>query len=396
MRPELFTIPLLGWTIKGYGLMLMIGFLSGIWLAARRAAKVKADPDLIINMGFIALIFGVIGARAFYVIHYWESSFARQPNIFWAVVNLTSGGLEFYGGVIGALPALLAYLVYKRVSVRMYVDIMAPSLMWGLAFGRMGCFLNGCCWGGVCATEDGRKALPWAVSFPYGSPAMASQWLSRQMTLPAELIYVGAAGEASPIPRDLMFMSQEKLFGPVRAFEKAQEALKQARDSQADAKTIERLKSRAKRAEEALQRHKANLGILQTKADPFGQEAGKMTLSELSDLARTFRSLPVHPAQLYASINALLLSGLLSAVFVFRKRHGIVLCLMLILKGASRIVLENVRVDNPLDTAGLTISGALSAAMIVLGIIGIMILYRLPLRSPRAVAYVPAPMPQKQ
>lgn len=81
MYPTMFRIPFLPeqWAdIKSYGVMMMVAFLGGIWLACRRAMKVKADPDVVLNMGFIALITGVVGARAFFVIHYWSGRFANH------------------------------------------------------------------------------------------------------------------------------------------------------------------------------------------------------------------------------------------------------------------------------------------------------------------------------
>jgi phosphatidylglycerol:prolipoprotein diacylglycerol transferase len=399
MIPELFKIPFFNWSVKGYGLMLMIGFLSGIWLAARRAMKVKQDPDVLINSGFVALICGVIGARAFYVIHYWQSSFANAPSPLWAVINLTSGGLEFYGGFIGAFAGILVYMRLKGMSLRLFCDIMAPSVMWGLAFGRIGCFLNGCCWGGVCATPEGAKALPWAVTFPYGSPALVRQWAKRKKTLPADLIYVSPTGDAAPLPRELLNMTPEEVNGPIRAYEQAREARRRAEADNEDLKTVNRLRRKEERAKKAADEHRLKLGLLADKVDLFGQAgpgSSKKTLSELADLAHSdaCRSLPVHPAQLYGSINAMLLSLLLSAVFAVRKRHGVVAILLFLLYPLSRIVLETIRVDNPLDTFGLTISSAISLAGIALGIVGMIIVYRLPLRSPRAVAWMPPPEPQ--
>ena len=89
MYPELFRIPLIDVPVKSYGFMLMVGFLTAIWFAMRRAERVKANPDTILNLGFVALICGVAGARAFYVAHYWESHFAYLPNPIWASFNIT-------------------------------------------------------------------------------------------------------------------------------------------------------------------------------------------------------------------------------------------------------------------------------------------------------------------
>ncbi|MFQ5495107.1 MAG: prolipoprotein diacylglyceryl transferase family protein, partial [Phycisphaerae bacterium] len=92
MHSELFTIPVLGLSLKSYGLMLCLGFLSGVWLAMRRAERVRANPDTVLDLSFLCLLFGVGGARIFYVAHYWESQFAMAPNKFLAVINITQGG----------------------------------------------------------------------------------------------------------------------------------------------------------------------------------------------------------------------------------------------------------------------------------------------------------------
>ena len=144
MHPELFTLPG-GITIKTYGFFLMVGFLSAVWLAMRRAQRVKADSDRILDLSFLALIFGVGGARFMYVVHYWRTDFADAPNRLWAIVDIRLGGLEFLGGIIGAMAAIVIYLLLRRQSIRLHLDIMAPGAMWGLAFGRLGCFFNGCC-----------------------------------------------------------------------------------------------------------------------------------------------------------------------------------------------------------------------------------------------------------
>ncbi len=260
MCPTLFTIPWLNLPIRGYGLMLMVAFLAGTWWASRRAGRVKQDPDFVVNLGFVALLCSVVGARIFYVVHYWER-FAGTG--VWNIINLTAGGLEFYGGFIGAMVGILAFMLVKRVSVRLYLDILAPSLMLGMAAARVGCFLNGCCWGGPAPAS-----LPWAVHFPYASPAQVREWEDRQMTLPAELIWVPQAEYAdwaSPLPRDWFDRGEKK----------AQKAARQRCEDQArfHGLTIEQLEAMA------------------------GNPA--------------YRSVAVHPAQLYAALDGLILAFLL-------------------------------------------------------------------------------------
>jgi len=203
MWPTRFKLPWVNLPIRGYGLMLMIGFLGGTWWAARRAARVKGDPDFVVNLGFIALIASVVGARIFFVVHYWDAHFAGRG--IQAIIDVTAGGLEFYGGLLGALAACLVYTRVTGHSTRLYLDIVAPSLMFGMGMARIGCFLNGCCWGGPCSPQ-----VPWAVRFPYASPAFIRQWQERMATAPAELIYVSSSGIPSRIDRDLLAMTPEE------------------------------------------------------------------------------------------------------------------------------------------------------------------------------------------
>jgi phosphatidylglycerol:prolipoprotein diacylglycerol transferase len=90
----------------------------------------------------------------------------------------------YYGGVIAAVPAVLGYLLWKKVPVVRALDIIAPCLMVGLAFGRVGCYLNGCCWGRECDAPVARAL----GEFPYGSPAYVAQSDAGLLTPPVELL----------------------------------------------------------------------------------------------------------------------------------------------------------------------------------------------------------------
>jgi len=392
MHPELFHIPIIDHPVKSYGAMLTLGFLTGVWMSMRRAERLKCDPDLVLNLGFICLVCGVGGARLFYVLHYWESSFANQPNPLWAALNCTSGGLEYYGGLIGAIVGCVVYIAIKRASLRLYLDILTPAAAWGLAFGRMGCLLNGCCWGGVCVDAHGHATVPWGITFPHHSSPQIRQWENRQLTLPAELIVTDTRMSIPRlVPPDGLELTPEKraeLNGRATEARKALEDLKRSGAKSAEIAAAER---RYQAAE--LRRELRGLGTLdealrypsRTSTDP----GAAMTLSEMADLARANRSLPVHPAQIYGIINALLLSWLLLELLYRRRRHGVVFAALCMIYPITRMILEVVRVDNPHDSVGLTISQAVSVAMFVFGVGLMFLLRRLPERSPLAVPFVP-------
>jgi phosphatidylglycerol:prolipoprotein diacylglycerol transferase len=165
MHPELLKIPFIpGLTIKSYGTLMVIGFLAAVYVLRRLGRREGIDPILITNTALYSLIAGIVGARIFYVLHYPE----QFRGDWLAVFKIWHGGLEFLGGVLLALATMVAYLAYCKLPVRRTLDILAIGLMVGLGFGRIGCFLNGCCYG--------RPAdLPWAVRFPYDSFAYVSQ-----------------------------------------------------------------------------------------------------------------------------------------------------------------------------------------------------------------------------
>ena len=164
MHPKLFEIPLIHWPVGTYGPMLVIGFLAAISLIRYLSRNITTDPQHITNAALYALIGGVVGARAFYVIHYFEKYQDNWIDIF----RIWHGGLELLGGVVVAVAVILAYLLYHKLPIRRHLDILAIGLMLALVFGRIGCFLNGCCFGKP--TEG-----PCAVRFPYDSFVYNSQ-----------------------------------------------------------------------------------------------------------------------------------------------------------------------------------------------------------------------------
>ncbi|MCH7595221.1 MAG: prolipoprotein diacylglyceryl transferase [Planctomycetes bacterium] len=394
MHPELLTLPG-GYSIKTYGFCMMLGFLSSVWLAMRRAERVKADPDRVLDISFLCLLFGVGGARLFYVIHYWKTQFADTPNPFMAAIDITNGGLEFLGGFIGAVVVVGIYFAWKKDSLRLYLDIMAPSTMWGLAFGRLGCFFNGCCFGGVCAltpTPSVEQAV--AVEFPFASPAHWKHWEDRHVTAPAELITT-TAGMLIPalVPDRELSMSVNRRERPLRELEDVRAAYRLALAKNPKGEEAARLKeAREAAGKRTKDRQKEMLGLTLAQRFPSRVEASRTTsVSELEDLAAASRSLPVHPTQLYAAGSAMLLSAFLSALFYRRKRHGVVIGMLLLLYPIQRTILELIRADNPHDVAGLTVSQSISLGLFVLALIYFAVLYRMmPERSPHTRAAVAA------
>jgi phosphatidylglycerol:prolipoprotein diacylglycerol transferase len=176
----LFRLPFLGTPIYGYGAMMVAGFFAALALAKFLAARYGQDPEVFVNAALIALVSGIVGARASHVLENLDE-FTRSDLSVWQnvvnVFNMRSGGLTYYGGFLLAFPVTVYYGVKKKVPIRLGMDIIAPCLMIGLGFGRVGCFLNGCCHGAECD-------LPWAVSFPYYSNAYIDQFADKERPLP--------------------------------------------------------------------------------------------------------------------------------------------------------------------------------------------------------------------
>jgi phosphatidylglycerol:prolipoprotein diacylglycerol transferase len=245
-----------GIPVRGYGVMLLLAAAAGTWLSILRARRVGIDADTILALATEVFLWGLVGARLFYVIEYSEQFFAPGKPLLESlgdVVNIAAGGLVVFGSLPTAAWAGWRFARRRGLPLLQLADCVAPGLLLGLAIGRVGCFLNGCCYGGPCA-------LPWAVSFPAGTEVAARYPLS--------------AG------------------GP---------------------------------------------------------------------------SVPVHPAQLYAAIDAGLLAALAVAFTPLARRDGEVFALVLTLHPISRMLLEEIRVDEPaaLGTP-LSISALVSLVLLTL------------------------------
>jgi len=343
MHPTLFELGPI--PIRSYGFMMMIGFLISIHLASRRARKDGANEETVVNLGLISLLTGIIGARVFYIAHHW-SQFAALDNPVFSMINLTTGGLEFYGGFLTAVAAVIFYMGVKKRSMRWYLDILAPSIMIGLACGRIGCFLNGCCWGAPTKS-------PISVQFPYGSLAFEHQWQkTHEVKVPAELIMTASNGTPFLIDREMIKMTDQEL----------QDNLKKAAPNTSQAYF---------------------LGLLDKHLKKF-----HVTMDDLRKIVKEqdLKTVHIHPSQLYASISALLVAWVLSVYYWRRKRDGMVIAWLFVLYPICRIFEEAIRADNPHDTFGLTISQGISVAAIPVALLFMLLLRYMPAQSPKAVA----------
>ncbi len=344
-----------GLPIRGYGMMLLVAISSATGLLAWRARRGGLDPEVALSILFWAFVPGIIGARAFYVIEYW-ADFQRPTALqtLGAVLNVAQGGLVVYGSFLAGLVGVIAFAVKSRMPLLAVADLVAPAAMLGLALGRVGCMLNGCCFGGACD-------LPWAVTFPWGSPAHVRQ---------AQLGEVDLHGlKLTPDPRAAVIAEVEH-GSPAE---------------QAGLRAGMRIASINGYPVSGADSARAVLLSVHEPGTPIsivtvpGNAPHRWVLA-----APVPRSHPVHPTQTYGAITGLLLCLLLLAYDPFRRRDGELIALALTLYPINRFLLEAIRTDElAIFGTGMSISQNVSLGLLLVAA-G---LWWYVMRQPRGLAY---------
>jgi phosphatidylglycerol---prolipoprotein diacylglyceryl transferase len=332
-----------GLPIRGFGIMMLIGIVSATALVLRRAKRRGIDPELIYSLILWMVVPGIVAARAFYVMEYWPTLYlpvyqqAGLAAVLGAVLNITEGGLVVYGSFMAATAGLLFFAYKHKMPALALADLMAPSMVLGLAFGRLGCLMNGCCFGNVCE-------LPWAITFPTYSYAYFNQVQRGQMygfTLSNNpdskpvLLRVdpdSAAAKAGLKPGDVL----EKVNGA---------------DASTSADVYASIIDNLQKPEQEPLRLKTSGGM-------------DVTLPPIKVFQR---SLPVHPTQIYSAIDAMLICLLLLAAEPFFRRDGYLFVLMMSVYTVTRFLIEILRTDEAaVSGTGMTISQNISLAFMVI------------------------------
>ena len=162
MYPELFHIGPI--TIRSYGLMLAVAFFLGVLYVRRVTSRDDKPFEPFLTVAYVMIFGGIIGARLFYVLLHLEEFAGNWTSSFnpFGSDEFGIAGLNVYGGVVVAIIGTFVYCHFQKISTLEMFDYFAPTLGLGLALARIGCFLNGCCFG---TPTD----LPWGISFPPGS-----------------------------------------------------------------------------------------------------------------------------------------------------------------------------------------------------------------------------------
>ncbi len=325
---------------------MVIGFVSAMYLARWLARRYKEDPEHISGFTVYAMIAGVLGARIFHIIHFIDQYRDNWMDVF----KIWNGGLEFLGGFLAVLVVMFFYFRRHKLNALKYMDILAVALMMGLGFGRIGCFINGCCFGKT--TE-----LPWGIVFPvyntytdFSVGAKPQQYWQYSHSYNYQLYPDNdrrpGEGPIIPLPDDYYDGYVDK-----------------------DGHRVDSLEEVPADQRERYSRYVKPPGLL--------------TEKQLQDMRRggPYCMHPIHPTQIYSSLNAF---GIMAILLIWHKRRfkafdqgkpiafGVLSALVLLLYGPTRIILEYLRSDSPKEFTGLTISQNLSI-LAILGGIGLMI-----------------------
>lgn len=175
MFPTFLRIPIPEWfpwigggsiPIHAYGVMVALAMLVSIWVTVRRARQAGMDPEVFYDLGFWSMLAGIVGARIAYVYVNWPEYRERVGSI----LKIWEGGQVLYGGLVLAVLVDLWFIRRRNLPILKVADLAAPAVPLGIAIGRIGCLLNGCCWG---ARVD--PGFPLGIRFAESAPVYAAR-----------------------------------------------------------------------------------------------------------------------------------------------------------------------------------------------------------------------------
>ena len=166
-----------GMAIRFYGVMLVLAVSMSVALAWVRAKRYGLNPEIILSIAPWAFIGGIVGARTFYVIQYRDQFIGETlGETIGNMLDFTGGGLVVYGSFIGGFLAGSVYVYRNRLPLLKFGDVVVPCMFLGVFLGRIGCLMNGCCYGGPCEAHQFG-----AIEFPANSPVYFDQLRSGKL-----------------------------------------------------------------------------------------------------------------------------------------------------------------------------------------------------------------------
>jgi prolipoprotein diacylglyceryltransferase len=446
MQQVLFIIPWVNFPLYGFGLMLFVAFIAVVWWGMRRGVPIGLPKERTQDLALTLFLTGLVGARIVFMWQYWED--VRAKNLWELVVEFVSiwnGGIVFYGSVFSGIVGFLIFhhYVLRRFHIDKWqlADVIAPLLALGLAIGRIGCYLNGCCWGQVAIPE----AQPVPLGGPLGQFPLLPGYCRNQLCFPPSAnerlpfihglqtstgFSVRAASTAAPAdPRTVVDAIEPGSAAEVAGL-KPGDRITEVNGVPND--IILQLTGEKSKLNEVVDKlvadggRNAGTGELRSGSeyakvaytDPAQAEAGRKLASNLSgvsvfvtdELSQLIKDWPdvnkgqsrlslkvvrdggeavvsfrpvtmtFYPTQLYETISMVLLVFLLVAFQPFRRHDGQVLVLLMIGYAAHRFLNEAIRIEPTYTISGIDFGLTLSqwiSVLILFAAIGLEIYLRL-------------------
>jgi phosphatidylglycerol---prolipoprotein diacylglyceryl transferase len=344
-----------GIAVRGYGLMMLMGIVAGVLLAVHRCHPEGVTADQVLSLALHLIVFGIVGARLFYVIQYWDNYAGEPfPQRLVSMLNMTKGGLVVLGSFFGSLVGLAYWSYRQQIRVLKLADLIAPSLLLGYSLGRIGCLLNGCCFGGYCEWPD------LAVQFPAGSPPYLHQ-IEDGRLLGVTTVEANPTGpDDGSVPRHWRIVTE------VPADSRGARLGLQVGEAIFLQPNAGSLSDPRVGFEKVLRAGVAGVDlppplILHRRNHP----PRPMLWPELPAVAE-----PIHPTQVYSSVTALILALIVGFSYRVRRFDGQSFAWLLLLYGVARFIIEWIRQDEPGQFGtDLTISQWGCLALIVAGVV---------------------------
>jgi phosphatidylglycerol---prolipoprotein diacylglyceryl transferase len=364
MQQILFHIPFTsslmppdGVPIYGFGAMLFLCFvLTAMVWGARRTVKIGLPADKFLDLVIVLFLTGIAGARALYMMQYYKDF--KGKNLFVTFFQIWEGGIVFYGSIIGALLGFIVFyrLVLRKlkISVPQLTDVVAPLLALGLAIGRIGCYLNGCCWGQVMIPEvEVHPPLPVSFGqFPL-IPSHSRDQLARAALDDDKMPQIHGLQTTTGFTMD-----RGGLVLGVEPGSSAKAAGLQVGD-------------RIVQVNGTPYPFRTEKGDIDTVAEFVTEPRGRNRLNlqverdrQKVDLSFYPLTMPLFPTQLYETVSMLLLILVLIAFQPFRRHNGQVMVVMMIGYAVHRFFNEGIRIE-PTYAFGLTLSQWISIGILL-------------------------------
>jgi phosphatidylglycerol:prolipoprotein diacylglycerol transferase len=376
MYRYLFTIPGVNWPVTAFGFTLFLAFVLVMWWGMRRGLAIGLPREKTQDLALTLFLTGIIGARIVYMIQYRKQFPGKTvQELLVEFVSIWNGGIVFYGSVFGGL---LGFLIFNRLVLRRFkidiwqlADVIAPLLALGLAVGRIGCYLNGCCWGQV--------AVPEAQPVPLGGS------LGEFPLLPAycrnDLCRPPAPDERLPqihgLQTSLGFALGDRL--------DARKVTAVEPKSDADGKVNPGDKIVGVNGEENDTDSVKLSNVVEGWPDRQ-KGAARIDLKvespdgKVRDVTLRPVTMPFYPTQLYETISMVLLMLLLVAFQPFRRHDGQVMVLLMVGYAVHRFLNEAIRIEPSYSIFGIDYGLTLSqwiSVLILLAAVALEIYLRL-------------------